>query len=479
GALFAVGDPKQSIYRFRGAEVEVFDETLRRLGPDGRVDLVQSYRLTDAGAEFVNHVFAQLLGDVYSEITNVPGHTALNSHGVEVLVAESTGAANVEARRTAEAGLVAERIEQIVGTLRVPDTESGKERPARYADVAILFRAATSLHLYEHALKDRGIPYHVVGGFGFYRQQEVRDVLTCLRVLDNPSDDLHLAGLLRSPLFAVSDEGLYHLRQAEKTLWSSLGEVESAEAFSEADRAALCRARLEVGVMLRLKDRVPLAELLDRIIFLSGYADSVTGQFAGGRRFANLRQLVELGRQFDRGGPRAMGDFIRYLDEFVKNELRKEQAPVEQAEGDVVQVMTIHKAKGLEFPIVIVPDIGAAPRGHRAKQVYIRAPTGLALKLRSDDEEDDGGRRNKVVAYLLAKRDDDAADRRERMRTFYVAATRAKEYLILSANSEIEKGSWLSELQGILPLEIESGESEAPYGRGWKLRLNVARPGRA
>ncbi|MDP6380887.1 MAG: PD-(D/E)XK nuclease family protein, partial [Phycisphaerae bacterium] len=181
-------------------------------------------------------------------------------------------------------------------------------------------------------------------------------------------------------------------------------------------------------------------------------------------------------RHFDRAGALTMGDFIRYLDEFVKNELRQEQAPVEQAGGDVVQIMTVHKAKGLEFPIVVVPDTGAGTRGGRQQQMFINPLTGIALKLKDDDEEASGGA--KPAAYVLAKRKDDEADRAEHLRTFYVAATRAKEYLVLSANAEIDRKSWLAQLRTALPFEVAHGETEIEYGDGYRLRLFVGRPGR-
>jgi len=369
GALFGVGDPKQSIYRFRGAEVEVFQKATGRVPPAGRRGLTESFRLHPGTAALVNHLFGRLMGQAYEPIEG--RHRQVNHDVAELIhVVDPDEPKGFRADRghTEEARALAARIEEIVrtGGVNVWDDDREAARPARYGDIAILLRRTTHLHVYEEALQRRGVPYYVVAGRGFYKQQEVLDVIHVLRVLDDPADDLHLAGVLRSPLFAVSDEGLYRLSRLGPSLRASLPAAAEAEAVHEEDRRGLARAARLLPEWTAEKDRLGLAALVDRVVFESGYAAAGVGRFGGERAYANLRQMVELARQFERQGLSALGDYVDYVTDFMQSEMRAEQAAVQAAEGDTVRLMTIHKAKGLEFPVVVLPDLGYAPRGPRA-----------------------------------------------------------------------------------------------------------------
>ena len=334
GAFFGVGDPKQSIYRFRGAEIEVFERALGRVGRKGKQGLATSFRLNPGLAGLVNHLFPPLMGARYEPIQ--PAHEQKNEVAAEWLhaVGPEDGGLRAEEGGAAQARQLAERLHGMCtgGDVRVWDAGRGAWRPAAYGDVAILLRRTTYLHLYEEALERRGVPYHVVAGSGFYKQQEVLDVLNLLRALEDPSDDLAAAGVLRSPLFAVSDEGLYRLRHLGGTLLGALGPAAEASGFEAEDQRGLARAARLLPDWARRKDAMGLARLLDEVVFESGYAAASVARFRGARAYANLRQMAELARRFERQGLGSLGDYIDYVTDFMQSEMRQEQAAIDTPE---------------------------------------------------------------------------------------------------------------------------------------------------
>ncbi len=446
GALFAVGDPKQSIYRFRGAEVEVFERALGRVPEAGRRGLEQSFRLHPGTAALVNQVFAPLMGEAYEPVRGAAPQA--NETVAEVLhVVNPDGETGYRAAEgiTAEARTLAARLSRIVsrGEVQVTDGPSGSARPVGWGDIALLLRRTTHLHLYEEALEAEGVPYYVVAGRGFYKQQEVLDVVHLLRVLQDPADDLPLAGVLRSPFFAVSDEGLFRLKRLAPTLHEGLERIGEAETLDPDDRRGLERAARLLPRWAAMKDRLGLARLVETVAFESGYAAGAVGRFGGARAYANLRQMVDLARQFERGGLWALGDFVEYVTDVMQNEMRAEQAPVEAPGTDAVRIMTIHKAKGLEFPVVVLPDLAQAASGRR-RAWDIHPASGLAVRMRDDDSD-----RPTSAALALAHQEEADALEAESHRLFYVATTRAKDYLIFSAHQPYRtpRGRpWLADL---------------------------------
>ncbi len=473
--LFGVGDPKQSIYRFRGAEVAVFEETRGRLPAKDRKALTVSWRFHAGLADLVNAVFGHLMGQGYEPVEGRYGRAAPDGPDAELIhvvnPADPDGTFRADEGAAEEARALAARLRRLVEDQKRPvwDEKAKAARPVRYGDVAVLFRKTTRLHVYEEALEREGVPYLAVAGHGFYKQQEVLDVLALLRVLEDPGDDLSLAGVLRSPYFAVSDEGLVRLRQAcEGALWDAVAAAGTVPRLGDGDRRGLTRAAAALPRWRGLKDRLGLGPLVEAVVFASGYAASAVGRFGGARAYANLRQLVDLARGFERSGPHALGDYVGYVADFMRSEMRQEQATVDVAGADTVRLMTIHKAKGLEFPVVVVPDLGGHTDG-QPPVVRCHPTSGLAVRLRDDD-----GEKRSPAAVALGKAADRAADQAEAERVFYVAATRGKDHLILlshSAQSRGHDGTWLDALSAALNLkEIlaagSEGEHEAAAGTG-------------
>ena len=476
GALFGVGDPKQSIYRFRGAEVEVFDAATARVPPAGRRALGQSFRLHPGTAALVNRVFAGLMGPAYEPVEGAA--TQANATAAElhhVTAADGESGLRAEEGYAQEARVLAERIRRIVsrGEVQVWDRRADAARPVRFGDVAILLRRATYLHLFEHALEAEAVPYYVVAGRGFYKQQEVLDLVHLLRVLEDPTDDLHLAGVLRSPFFAVSDEGLYRLHRLGPTLHQALPRAAEADAMDPEDLRGLRRAAVLLAEWTAMKDRVPLATLVDRVVFDSGYAAAAVGRFGGERAYANLRQMVHLARRFEQSGLWALGDYIEYVTDVMQSEMHAEQAPVEVPGADAVRIMTVHKAKGLEFPVVAVPDLVYAPSAP-ASAWMIHPVTGLAVRLR-----DDQGDRVTSAALALARREEADALQAEADRLLYVAVTRAQDYLLFVSHAQHrtphEGRRWLDGLVDGLGIDLAAGgEVALAHGASVTVRVGPA-----
>ena len=476
GALFGVGDPKQSIYRFRGADVAVFRRVMDRVTDAGRHSLHESFRLHPGVAGLANHLFPPLMGDDYEPIEGK--HEQKNAAVGELLLVREPpdDRFDTETGHAAEAVRLASRVAEIVEgkSVTVWDEAARTWRPARYGDVAVLMRRMTHLHLYEEALERRGVPYYVVAGSGFYKQQEVLDVLHLLRVLDDPDDDLHLAGVLRSPFFAVSDEGLLRLRRLGGRLHDALPRAVAAAGLAEEDRRGLARAAALLPRWRAMKDRLGLGALVDRVALASGYAAASVGRFGGARAYANLRQMVELARRFERRGLTALGDYVVYVTDFMQSEMREEQAPLDAQGGDTVRLMTIHKAKGLEFPIVAIPDLGYLPRPSTAAY-FIHPATGVAVRTRDED-----GERILSGSLALARLENARADAKEYVRILYVAITRAKDYLLFASHvSEIQNrrgvGSWLGALLCGLNATEEDGERTVRLPGGEEVRI-ISRP---
>ena len=303
-------------------------------------------------------------------------------------------------------------------------------RPAHAGDVALLFRAMTDLWPYELALADEGFDYHTIGGSAFYAQQEVHDVINLLSVIEDPFDEIAVAGALRSPFFGVSDEGLFRLATTleDGGLTAGLYRLGEVDGLSNLDRGRAARALELLSRWRADKDRIPMARLVARVLDESGFEGALVCEFLGDRKLANTRKIVRLARDFDRQGGFTLAEFVARLRADLENEPREEQAATTDEAGASVRLMSIHQAKGLEFPIVVLPDL-ARSSPPRSPMVACRPDLGLVVRPpqagpTSGDAASDQETRDPVWrAYLTLERAD---DEQESLRLFYVAATRAQ-----------------------------------------------------
>ncbi|MFW5708587.1 MAG: UvrD-helicase domain-containing protein [Chloroflexota bacterium] len=368
GSVFVVGDPKQSIYAFRGADVSVFGQVREQITATSageHLPLSRSFRTHKPLIDGLNALFSRLLvRDLDSPVASyqVTLGEPLEAHRstsptddppVELLLigresVDGNGdAANLRAddRREWEASEITNRISVLVRSGRlVYDREMADTRPVQFGDVAILFQSLSNVTIYETAFKTAGIPFVTVSGRGYYDRQEVWDLLNLLRALHNPADDLSLASVLRSPMFSVSDDGLLALKlsaqQYDLTLWEALSLEPMPVTGSDGAHADFARRTLDV--LRGLSGRVTIAELLHEALAQTGYLAVLTGLPDGARRRGNVEKLIEKAEISERV---TLGEFSRYLEDLSAREVREGEAAVDA--GNAVTLMTVHASKGL------------------------------------------------------------------------------------------------------------------------------------
>lgn len=444
GKLFAVGDHKQSIYRFRRAEVALFQRLRRQVPSQGRLDLSRNFRSQPAILDFTN----ALLGHRLEDYRALEPHRSQTQPGpcVEFLWAPAVPK-DVEQSRRREADLIARRIAAMIGRRETLVVEKNGDasrslRPVRHQDIVLLFRAMTNASIYENSLRNYGIDYYLVGGRAFFAQQEIYDLLNLLRALENPRDAASVAGTLRSPFCCLSDETLFILATHPEGLWAGLHDADVRGRLTKDQRAAAERSQCFLDRWRGLKDRVPIAQLLGEVFADSGYDAATQFEFLGDRNLANLWKLLDMARAFDRTGLFGLADFMARLSDQVRAQPREEQAATQPENAQVVRLMSIHQAKGLEFPVVFVPDFAAQGRGGHHPAAVWDAPFGCVAKPPADEDEPPFS----GLPWKLWETGEKIADWHEDMRTLYVACTRAEDYLVLSASlpeSFASAASWM------------------------------------
>jgi ATP-dependent helicase/nuclease subunit A len=454
GGLFLVGDPKQSIYAFRRADVRVFNQArdlLATLGGDS-VALARSFRTHAPLVASFNALFGRLLvrdmdslAAEYQIELGEPMDAARaeppdNAPCVELMLIDRTdydGEDGMEAARRAEAAAIAARIHALVAAQTpVFDRDHNAARPMDYGDCVLLFRSMRNAPLYEEVFKTAGLPFVTIAGQGYYDRQEVWDMLNLLRALYHPGDALALAAALRSPLFALSDDALYALRARKSddgttpTLWDALAD---AAGVPLDEVQPLVFAHETLTRLRAMAGRVTIAELLDAALDATGYLAVLTGLPDGARRRGNVEKLVEMART---GGKLTLGEFTQYLADMRAMEAREGEVTLDA--GGAVTLMTIHKSKGLEFPVVFLVDCQRESSGDDPLVVH-DGDLGLACKVY--DEASDA--LAAPYAYRRAARLRAARDDAESRRLLYVAATRAQDRIIFSGSaSRDKKGEW-------------------------------------
>ena len=528
--LFRVGDELQSIYRFRHADVSVFRGQAEQARADGRFEaLTANFRSRPEVLDAVNLLFGTVWGDRFPRLRAGLAEAAEGERAdgpcVELIVAdrphngarwrerfEAEAAAggpptelafgeslrDVVPARAAEARMLAKRIDELVAS-------------GRYGvgDVVLLVRATTHLAAYERALEDRGIPTYVMGGRGYWSQQQVGDLRAYLAALANPLDDLALYTALASPLGGASLDALVVLRAAARKAgvepWTLLAELPgvsdrqvAVEARAE-DAAGSARAR-DLADRLGARDaervrafarllaeeragapRASLETLIDRGVTRSGYDLHLLAQPSGRRRMANVRKLMRLAREFEAEEGRDLRAFIDYVAERDELGDRQGEAPLEPEDVRAVRLMTVHRAKGLEFPVVCVADLGKPGREDRsALQISDDGSVGISLAQLGGGSV--AGSRLKEIRERQR-----LADEEEEKRVFYVAATRAERHLILSGGTDLEKlpearpleepmrWIWRALAPGLGEIESEATVAHELDGRAVGVRCTVLR----
>jgi ATP-dependent helicase/nuclease subunit A len=507
GALFVVGDPKQSIYAFRGADVSVFGsvhQTIHTAGGDS-IDLARSFRTHAPLVERFNAIFERVLvaddnspvrafqvalGQPMDAFRMAPPEAPDTLPAIELMLLnkklaspdpsdDSTDETTVEGSadksktkklrvdelRQWEAREIAHRLKALVDSRRlIYDKEQNITRPVGYGDTALLVQAMTHVNVYESAFREAGIPYITASGRGYYDRQEVHDVMNLLHALYNPLDHLSLAAALHSPLFGLSDDALYALRTETATdadgfrveprpLWEALKSPGTLLPNAEREPvrfAADCLTRWR-----KMAGRITISELLETIFDDLGYLATLTGLPDGALRRGNVLKLLEKART---SGKTTLSDFTTYIGNLTISELREGDA-AQEVEG-VVQIMTVHASKGLEFPVVVLADASYTRRP--SQRDLLRFQEELICKVMQD------GKATPPFGYRHSQKLSDLRDDAERRRLLYVAATRVQDLLIISGEADPENRTadgWLGWLLNAIDTEHPLIHEYAPvYG---------------
>ena len=498
--IFMVGDVKQSIYRFRLARPELFmkkyDSYSLEESTTQRIDLHKNFRSREEVLTCTNDIFykimARSLGNVEydAEAALYPGASypaiemkktagkeetaeeqtkqSIADFTPEILLADSNDElledTEFSDKKTLEAKIVAEEIRHLMKTQPVTDKATGELRAARYSDIVILLRSlsgwADSL---VEVLNGNGIPAHTVSSTGYFSTVEVQTVLSMLRLLDNPRQDIPMAAVLRSPMAGLTDEELAVLRledgsvpfheavlELAEGLYEEDGqkEISDSEADSEADQKQgrnadgkkeddiettahrkLLKFYKKYRQLRQLVPDTPIHELIEIILRETGYGHYVAAMPAGSRRTANLNMLLEKAAAYEKTSYKGLFHFVRYIDELQKYDVDFGEADMVGENEDVVRIMSIHKSKGLEFPIVIVSGMGKNfnKQDTRSKMV-LHPELGIGLDYM------DGKKRIKspTIAKKAIAKQIELENLGEELRVLYVALTLAKENLILT-----------------------------------------------
>ncbi len=473
--LFVVGDACQSIYGFRNADVEIFVSLMHQdpssPRPQECLFLSESFRSRRNLIGFFNFLFSRLLGKGGPEFhpLETTRSDTEDSHtpSVEILLFQHRqnegGRLEIaETVRRREAAAVAARIAGAVrnGEILVQDAASGDRRPVSFGDVAVLCRTRASYAAYSEALEQFRVPFCAVGGQSFYEKQEVADLMSLLSVMDNPLQDIPMVAVLRSPFVAVTDETLLALRSVasaslsgrragERQLNSGVShdvpaprkrpvhvldavrEVDSIAGISDSEKKRLLRFREVLEDLRSRKDGTPAHILLKQALDSTPFWTRMLASPSGRQKAANISKFLDLVREYEAAHGGGIGGFLRFYQVMRYYGPREEEAVLEPFSGDVVKLMTIHAAKGLEFPVVVVADM-LRRFNFDTDRFLPSADMEIVCSPWQESSPDSSGRR---LVYEERKR----KQLGEEKRLLYVAATRARDHLILASGYRQDK----------------------------------------
>lgn len=498
---FMVGDVKQSIYKFRLARPELFLEkydTYQETGDLCRIDLAKNFRSRVQVVDAVNGVFSRIMsrkigGIAYDDKAALyPGATYPDAedpaYGSEALLIrkpekgerEESGIGEQHTEgagvlvdydnvRQLEALAIAARIKQLKGSLQVMEKSTGELRPVRYSDMVILLRTTSGWdEEFKKILEQQGIPVYITSKTGYFGALEVQELLQFLRVLDNPRQDIPLFGVMQSVFGGFTQEEIAQIRSGGEghsrkrmTLYEALKEVaqsgrtvEEGEEISagesageEAELSQKADTFLQrIGHYRDLTPFTSIRDLLQRILDDYDYLNYVTALPAGSKRRANVEMLLTKASAFEKTSYFGLFHFIRYMEQLEKYDVDYGEADTLDENADVVRIMSIHKSKGLEFPVVFVSGLSKRFNMQDANQsLIVDMDLGVAV-----DYVDSVRRiKNKTLrrAVLSAKMKED--NLAEELRVLYVALTRAREKLILTAVLDKADEKWeLAQMTG-------------------------------
>ena len=462
GALFAVGDPKQAIYRFRGADVNTYllaKEALERRDPSSILDITVNFRTREPILEYVNVHFEPMLDESRGQPGFTPlaavrpgaGNPCIATFDIELDRTDRNAKGKLISNRVRrkEAKVLASVVRDLIGAYPVGGRKESP-RPARAGDIALLAPTGTSLWIYEKTMEELGIPIVTQAGKGFFRRQEVHDLIAIARVIADSRDTLAFGALIRGPLVGLTEEEIadeieaLHLRA--RTADSGHGPEEGSPGRltlwtdPEAVGNGVLRRTLEVlqNLSRKARQRTPYDLMVEAVEELHVNSILKARHLRGAERaLANVELVLEMARAY---GSRGIGDFARALwQHWNGQDAQTEGRP--DAAADSVSIITMHSAKGLEWPIVIPINSTTNPR----------AVSGF-LYGRSDDTVHFKDKVFSSDGYKEIRDEEERQLRAERIRLWYVALTRARDLLLLPRQNERIRGDWFS----LIDIDLDS-----------------------
>lgn len=433
---FMVGDVKQSIYKFRLARPELFLEKYDTYEPvEGlcqRIDLSKNFRSRREVVDTVNHIFSRIMsrekgGIDYDENAALyvgaayPENLACKS---ELLLVEKPAKEDELNAKQAEGRAIASKIKELRAHFQVTDKATGVLRPVRYSDMVILLRTNSGWdEELKAVLQEEGIPVYISSKTGYFAATEVQELLQYLRVLDNPGQDIPLFGVMKSVFGGFTEEEIAGIRGENKTcsLWEAVQRSESEKCI--AFQASIEKYRTYTIYM-------PIHELLQKILEDFSYLHYVTAMPGGSKRKANVEMLLTKAKAFESTSYYGLFHFVRYIEQLEKYDVDFGEAELIDENADLVRIMSIHKSKGLEFPVTFVAGMSKRFNMQDANSSFLMdIDMGIAADYVNLKERTKSKTFRKAVLSRKMKEDNLA----EELRVLYVALTRAKEKLIMTA----------------------------------------------
>ncbi|MDA1315545.1 MAG: UvrD-helicase domain-containing protein [Acidobacteria bacterium] len=447
--LFVVGDLNQAIYGFRHADPEIFRDLRTKVqeGDGTVVELLDNFRSRAEVLRAVDVMFHRTgeCGVESRALTAAREFPAKQEPCIEVIVARTSRDGNP---KELEAWLIADRIHSLRESLRI-----GKEgRPASWKDFAILVRARSIINDITPVLRAAGVPYKQAAGGGFFDTPEVRDLLNFLRSARNPRDEVALAAYLLSPFAGLSADGLFELKRL-----SGYGNLGTAlwvvEPNNLPDSRRITKARELLNLFRMQRDSVAPHVLISRLISETGFEAYLAQSDDGDVKVANARKFLGMIRRLSNQGRLSFDELVGRLDELQQSAPQEPEADVARDDINAVSLMTIHTAKGLEFPVVILPSLQWARPGHKSETLYDPA-LGIGARWASpgakEPEEDPA---YKSISERRKKREEAESDR-----LLYVAMTRAEEHLVLTTafKERVSARGWSKNLRDQLGIDFRA-----------------------
>jgi ATP-dependent helicase/nuclease subunit A len=516
--LFVVGDACQSIYGFRNADVEILMSLMEKSRSSSKTHdclfLSENFRSGRNLIGFFNFLFSGLLDRGGTEFHPLQyargGSEDPAAPSVEIMLfqpkeEEGGGREDADRVRQREAAAVAARIIEAVrkGEIVVFDPATASGRPLRFGDVAVLCRTRASYAAYSEAFTERGIPFCLVGGQSFYEKQEIADLINLLTIIDNPLRDIPMVAVLRSPFVGVTDDTLVLLGRRSKTathgtvstggrsadstaleptakhrfhyLLNAIREVDAISEMSDSERGKLLGFLELLDDLRRSKNATPLHTVLGMALDRTPYLTRILASPSGAQKAANVSKFLDLLREYEARHGGGIGGFLQFYEVMRYYGPREEEAALESFSGDVVKLMTIHAAKGLEFPVVVVADM-ARRFNFDTDRFLVSREMEIGCSPWQESLPESSGRK-------LVFEERKSKQVAEEKRLLYVAATRARDHLILAGGyrpereREIDQATcpmdWVMAIVGEQAALPESGHSSDVRLREAIARMSV------